>query len=223
MENVKVLFIDDDITLGKEVTLALKESGYKVYYQTSLAAIKSVILDIKPDIIVLDVKIGEKNSIDITPELKIIAPDIPILFVSSHINSDEVVRALNAGGIAYLKKPFEIEELLAYINRHTQMTSTSWEKIPVGNLTLDVKENILTGEDKILHHLTSFECKLLKLLIINKNQIVPREEIEKILWGEGKGNEHSLNNYIAKLRKYLISVKEVDLVTIPKVGYKLIL
>ncbi len=119
MNKIKVLFVDDDITLGNIVMMALNASGYEAYYQTSLTAIRSVIQELKPDIIILDVEIGKKNGIDATPEIKAIAPEIPILFVSSHIDSEKVVKALNAGGIAYLKKPFEIEELLAYIQRHS--------------------------------------------------------------------------------------------------------
>lgn len=221
MQKTKVLFIDDDITLGKIVTLALNESGYETYYQTSLTAIHSVIREIQPDIIILDVEIGEKNGIDITPELKIIAPETPVLFVSSHTDSDNVVKALNAGGTAYLKKPFEIEELVAYINRHANCSSSG--NIPIGRLFFNAKENLLFGEDQLIRKLTLMECKLLKFLVANKNRVVTREDIGLELWGKELGNEQSLNNIITKLRKHLISEKETNLTTIPKVGYKLTL
>jgi len=221
MRKVKVLFVDDDVILGKVVTLALNNSGYEAYYQTSLAAIKSVILEINPDIIILDVEIGTKNGIDITPDLKILVPDIPIIFVSSHIQSDEVAKALYAGGIAYIKKPFEIEELLAYISRHTYLSSQT--DIHFGNCILDIKESAIILGNQTIIHLTSLECKLLKLLIAYKNEVVTREEIEKELWGKENGNEHSLNNYISKLRKTLSIDPLIELKTIPKTGYKLLI
>ena len=117
MEKTKVLFVDDDIALGQVVILALRALGYAAEYCTTLVGIQGVVQEMQPDIMVLDVEIGEKNGIDAVAELKLTAPDTPILFVSSHIAGSEVARALDAGGIAYLRKPFEMEELVAYI-RH---------------------------------------------------------------------------------------------------------
>nr|WP_129730701.1 response regulator transcription factor [Parabacteroides goldsteinii] len=220
MDKIKVLFVDDDVTLGNIVMMALNASGYEAHYQTSLTAIRSVIQELKPDIIILDVEIGKKNGIDATPEIKAIVPDTPILFVSSHVDSSEVVKALNAGGMAYLKKPFEIEELLAYIQRHS--ASFHSKGIQAGCFTLNTEENLLMKKDEVVKKLSLFECKLLKLLALNMNQPVTREQIERELWEDGYSSEQSLNNYIAKLRKYLSEDNQLELVTIPKIGYKLV-
>lgn len=219
MDKVKVLFVDDDVALGNIVTMALEDSGYEVHYQTSLIAIKSVIQELKPDIIVLDVEIGTKNGIDATPELKMIAPEIPVLFVSSHVDSAEVVKALGAGGVAYLKKPFEMEELIAYIKRYTATSHT--KPMQVGMFTLSAEDNFLMKGDEVAKKLSVFESKLLKLLMLNMNNVVTRERIERELWEADYGNEQSLNNYIAKLRKCLLEDESLELITIPKVGYKL--
>ena len=85
---IKVLFVEDDVALGNIVTLALDDSGYEAHYQTSLAGIKSVMKELQPDIIVLDVEIGTKNGIEIIPELKMFAPEIPILIISSHVGAE---------------------------------------------------------------------------------------------------------------------------------------
>lgn len=61
MGKIKVLFIDDDIALGNVVTVALDSLGYETYYQTSLVAIRSVIKELCPDILILDVEIGQKE------------------------------------------------------------------------------------------------------------------------------------------------------------------
>lgn len=117
MSKIKVLFVDDDLALGSIVTLALEDAGYEVHYQTSLAGIRTVTAEMQSDIVVLDVEIGAKNGIDAIPELKQIAPEVPVLVVSSHVESDNVVKALEVGALTYLKKPFEMAELLAYIQR----------------------------------------------------------------------------------------------------------
>ena len=61
------------------------------------------------------------------------------------------------------------------------------------------------------------------VLALNLNRTVTREQIELELWGDyvTESSEQSLNNYIAKLRKYLVEDNRLELATIPKVGYKL--
>ena len=109
-KKLKIFFIDDDIALGHICTRIMQEEGYEVLYQTSLNGAKACIVETHPDMIVLDVEIGNKNGIEAVPELKAIAPNTPILFISSHTNSQLVVQALSAGAVAYLKKPLEIDE-----------------------------------------------------------------------------------------------------------------
>lgn len=221
MDEIKVLFIDDDMSLGSIITLALEDLGYKVHYQTSLAGIKSVVREIDPDIIVLDLEIGKKNATEIIPELKLIMPEVPILIVSSHVESENVMKALEAGAVIYLKKPFDVAELQAYINRFVKPFRVKGLKI--GMFHLKAEENLLMKADEVTRKLSALECKLLRLLALNLNQVVPREQIEQELWGDyvTDSSEQSLNNYIAKLRKYLSKDKQLELRTIPRVGYKL--
>lgn len=221
MDKIKVLFVDDDVALGNIVTLALESSGYEVHYQTSLVGVKTVVKEMQPDIIVLDLEIGAKNGIDAIPELKLVAPETPILFVSSHSDSENVVKALKAGAVNYLKKPFEVVELEAYINRFVKPFRS--KGIKLGMFHLKAEENLLMKDDEVVKKLSALECKLLKLLVLNMNEAVTREEIEEELWGNfvTESSEQSLNNYISKLRKCLAEDDRLELTTIPKVGYKL--
>ena len=69
---VKILFIDDDITFGRICTIILQEKGYEVFYQTTLNGAKACIAEAHPDIIVLDVEIGNQNGIEVAPEITVI-------------------------------------------------------------------------------------------------------------------------------------------------------
>ena len=210
MEKTKVLFIDDDTMLGNIVVAALTEMGYETHYQTSLAAIRSILRELCPDIVVLDVEIGTGDGIQAIAEVKSVLPDVPVLFVSSHTDSSYIKRALEAGGIAYLKKPFEIEELLAYIQRHVSSHSSLPTLVPIGSLTLDTEEYLLREEERIT------------LLARNLDQVVSRETIERGLWPDGNANGYSLNNFVLKLRKDLSEGTSLEIVTIPKKGYRLV-
>lgn len=170
----------------------------------------------------LDVEIGTGDGIQAIAEVKSVLPDVPVLFVSSHTDSSYIKRALEAGGIAYLKKPFEIEELLAYIQRHVSSHSSLPTLVPIGSLTLDTEEYLLREEERIVKKLTPLECKLLTLLARNLDQVVSRETIERGLWPDGNANGYSLNNFVLKLRKDLSEGTSLEIVTIPKKGYRLV-
>lgn len=219
MEQQKVLLIDDDVLLGNIMTIALQEAGYEVAYQASLVAVQSVVREWKPDVIVLDVEVGTRRSIEAVPEITAIAPHTPVLFISSHVEGSDVVQAMDTGGTAYLKKPFETEELVAYVRRY--MPSFHPKGIEIGEFSLHIAESLLMRQGQVVRKLTFLECKLLQMLALHLNQTVSREDIERELWNGKNGNEQSLNNYVARLRRYLSGSGSVEILTIPKTGYQL--
>lgn len=89
---------------------------------------------------------------------------------------------------------------------------------------LKADENLLLKGDEKVRKLSLLESKLLKMLAQNPNRVITREEISQELWGEytTESSEQSLNNYIARIRKHLADDRRIELVTIPRIGYKLI-
>lgn len=218
MDKIKVLFIDDDVALGQLVSVALQEEGFEIHYQSSLLGAKSVVVEFEPNVIVLDVEIGLYDGIDIAPELHRLIPEAPILFISSHTELSEVIRGLATGAVTYLKKPIEIEELIAYIKRYAFPFNPSLVKL--SSLALDLSTRIVYKDSQLVKKLSKLEFMLLKLLYDNKNKLVTREEIEK-LWEGAIMSDHSLYNYIAKLRKLFAGDSGITLVTMQENGYML--
>lgn len=224
MEKIKVLFVDDDIVLGNIATLALSQVGYEVHFQTSLCGIVEVLNELVPNIIVLDVEIGHKNGMSIAPELQQQAPDTPILFISSHTDADYVVQSMKIGAVGYLKKPFDVKELIAYVERFAPLKdNTHKNSISIGEFQLLHDGSVLMKDDVEIKKLTPFEYKLLFLLAKNQGKVVAREKIEAELWGSDTvgSSEYSLNNYIIRLRKLFPKDGGVSITAIPRVGYKL--
>lgn len=174
MDTIKVLLVDDDVMLSSIITTALKDEGYEVHYQSSLTGITTILNEFKPDIMILDVEIGTGDSIDNASELKMAAPGTPILYISSHTESHEVARALKSGAVAYLKKPFSVEELIAYVDRHAHPVSNAIIKI--GSLELDIQTRTIYQASKELKRLSKLEFSLLKLLYSHKGEIVSYEK-----------------------------------------------
>lgn len=224
MKKRKVLFVDDDIVLGNIATLALNQVGYEVHFQTSLCGIVEVLNELSPDIIVLDVEIGNKNGIITAPELIAKAPSTPILFISSHTDIDYVVKSMQLGAVGYLKKPFDVKELIAYVERFTPFENNPQKDfITIGDFQLLQNESVLVQNDVVVKKLTPFECKLLYLLAKRQNKVVTREEIEEELWGNETvgSSEYSLNNYIIRLRKLFSKDGRISITAVPRVGYTL--
>lgn len=196
----RTLLIEDDIVLGNIMTFALQEEGYKVHFQSTLAAIKTVVKEFSPHIAILDVEIGDEDGIAHIAEIKKVIPELPVIIISSHTESAEVKRALLHEAIAYLKKPFEMEELMAYINRHALIGKPA--TISFGNLTLCLQSRVLSKGEESIKRLTPLEHRLLCLLLEHKGEIVTIPQLQEA-WKGNAMNEHTLYNYMGKLRKTL--------------------
>ena len=220
MENkkLKVILVDDDRTVGNLITDGLMYLGYDVHYQTSLVAIKALILEYKPNVIILDVEIGDINGIDASAEIRESFPNIPIIFISSHIESSFVAKALKSGGVIYLKKPVEIEDLAAYINRYA--TKEIKEIVRIGQFTLNLKNTTLENtKTNTTQKLSSKECELLYILYQNIDRITTRDEILEKLWNGDHMQSQILSNKLVNIRKYLSDDTSIQIVTRPREGY----
>lgn len=217
---LKVLFVDDDAILGGMFVTAFKGGKYDVHYQNSLVAIESIIAELNPNIIILDVHIGSENGIDKAKIIRGIYPDIPIVFMSSSSDLGTMERAIIEGGYAFIKKPFRKRELEIYIDRYANVTRNI--DIRFGHFLLDVSSHTLindnSGNTKCL---SATEYALLKILAANLDYIVDRKVILQEIWNNKEGCSQSLNNYISKLRHHLVSDDSVQLETVAGVGYKL--
>lgn len=221
-DRIKILFVDDDVSLGQIVTLAVEAAGYKVHYQTSFLGITEVVKEWNPQLVILDVEVGEKSGFDVASELHRLFPSVPVLFVSSHTDMESVAKGLDMGGVTYLKKPFEIDELLAYIRRYACPLPAE-RGIPFGNFRLVPDSHLLLYKGKPFKKLACLEYNLLELLLVRQGEIVDRDSIILSLWGEGYSSTatQSLNNLISHLRKYFSVDESVRLETHAKVGYSL--
>lgn len=222
MEPLKVLFVDDDTDLGHIINMGLAKLGYKVHFQNSLLAIDEVIAQFSPAIIVLDVEIGDDNGIEKARDITQKFPTIPILFVSSHADISYITEGLEVGGVNYLKKPFDIEELAVYIDRFARKENPT-NIIAIGNYLFNMQTNELCYEQEAIKQLSPMERNALLLFWDNMNRTVSLNTLSLNLWGEKYSveRETSIYNLISKLRKLLSKDNRVSIKTITGEGYQL--
>jgi DNA-binding response OmpR family regulator len=125
---------------------------------------------------------------------------------------------LQQGAVVYLRKPIDVYEMMAYIDRYAH----DWKPsvLHIGLLELSVESRILTYRGKEVKRLTRLEYGILALLYENRGKVVSYTDFSE-LWEDGIMSEASLQNYISRLRKALADDSAVSLDSSGK-GYVLV-
>lgn len=219
----KVLFVEDDILFGSIITKGLEKRGLEVCFRDQLNGLSEIIASFRPNILVLDLEVGTENSLEILPALRSSYPSLPILFESSHTGGPEIEKCLKAGVTHYIKKPYPIEELGAYIDQLLPLLpSRDMDCHVFGRFALNVTNRNLYFNDELDFKLNPKEFETLRIMLENQGKTVTRQKLLEKVWNNDLADE-SLNNYLTNLRRYLRKDPNVEIQTIKGIGYSLVL
>jgi len=161
------------------------------------------------DLLILDVMLPEVDGIAVTESVRINNNEVPILILSAKGSSADRVLGLKKGADDYLTKPFNLEELLLRIQKLIEKNKKLQDKSSVGdtysfdNNTIYFKAQEAVNKQGEKISLSKKETMLLKLLIENKNEVVPREKILQSVWGYNVyPTTRTIDNFILSFRKY---------------------
>ena len=189
--------------------LNLELEGYGVTSAYDGAAALKAIQGEYFDLIILDVMLPEMDGINVTETVRISNNEVPILILSAKNSSADRVLGLKKGADDYLTKPFNLEELLLRVhklidkNKKLQDKSTIGNTYSFGNNIIDFKAQEANTRNGEKIQLSKKETMLLKLLIENKNEVVPREKILQAVWGYNVyPTTRTIDNFILNFRKY---------------------
>ncbi|MEP6595481.1 MAG: response regulator transcription factor [Ginsengibacter sp.] len=204
-----ILLVEDEENLLEALKLNLELEGYEVSGVTDgVEALKSVQNEYF-NLIILDVMLPELDGISVCESIRLQGNEIPILILSVKNSSADRVLGLKKGADDYLTKPFNLEELLLRVNKLIHKSTRISQKEPVtdeykfGKNTVNFKALQSTNKEGITMPLTKKEMMLLKLLIENKNEVVPREKILQAVWGYNVyPTTRTIDNFILNFRKY---------------------
>ena len=221
---IKVIIVDDDIILGTSLKLGLEAMGMTPYYIDSLNGLIEKIKEVQPNILVLDIEIGDENGLDEMEELKANGINLPIIIMSSHVEMTNISKALEENACHFMKKPFEIEEMGFYIQRFAKTDEClTGQILQFGKCQLDCPSHILNISGINKTHLTLKQFQVLFLLAEHFGEAISRQILKDALWPDGNTSDASLDNYISQLRKLLVSDTSIRIETITKTGFKLCL
>lgn len=210
----KILIIEDDEKLRKELEIFLNKNGYEA---TSLENFENPVKDaieINSDLILLDINLPNIDGEYILKEIRKVSNVLIIMITSKDNELDELI-SLNYGADQYVTKPFNLQILLAKIAgllRRSKITDTNQNKIDCQDFILNVSKSMLEkGNTQI--ELTKNELKILYFLVSKRGQIVSREEIINYLWeSESFIDDNTLTVNMKRLRTKLEEVDLQDLI-----------
>lgn len=225
--STKVLYVEDELFLGKIVRESLESRGFDVVMESDGAKVLNVFKIIQPDICVLDVMLPNKDGFTIADEIRNIDEEVPIIFLTAKTQTEDVVKGFSLGGNDYVRKPFSMEELIVRIQHLLRNKSEGAPRIPGGEVAVGKYRFLLNRQvlanGKEEKKLSYRESELLRLLYENRDKIIDRREILNLLWGNDSFfNSRNLDVYITKLRSYLKEDPSLEIITIKGVGYRFV-
>ena len=204
-----ILLVEDEENLHEALKLNLELEGYEITSAFDGAEALKAIQNEFFDLIIMDVMLPELDGISVVENIRLQQNEVPVLILSAKNSSADRILGLKKGADDYLTKPFNLEELLLRVNKLINKSKRISAKQPVADEYTFGKNKInfkaLEGTNKQGKKipLTKKEAMLLKLLIENKNEVVPREKILQAVWGYNVyPTTRTIDNFILNFRKY---------------------
>lgn len=220
-----VLVIDDEVQIRRLLRVSLEKQGYAVHEAGTAADGLQMVLGKKPDIVLLDLGLPDKDGSDLLSDLRGWST-VPVIVLSVRNAEEEIVRLLDRGADDYLIKPFHTGELVARIKvaiRH-RAPKENQELFVSGRLSLDLgAREVKVGGEPV--KLTPTEYGILRMLVQHAGRVVTHGQILRELWGPNVDlDTNYLRVYITGLRKKIEENPHMPriLITEPGVGYRLI-
>ncbi|MCI9889253.1 response regulator transcription factor [Micrococcales bacterium 31B] len=225
-EVVRVLVVDDEVSLARTLGITLKTRGYEVELAHDGRTALALAHRQPHDLVILDMGLPDMDGADVIAGLRDFCRT-PIIVLSARHAGEEKVNALDAGADDYVTKPFDMDELLARMRVAMRRAVPAAEDSPtISTAAFDVdlftKRVLRHGEEV---RLTPTEWHLLELLARNPGQLISGETLLREVWGAAYVKETQyLRVYFAQLRRKLEDTPQAPrhLVTEPGRGYRLV-
>ena len=222
----RILLVEDEADLTLIVADTLRTQGYEVI--TAVDGIDGL-CKFKAhgaDIIIADVMMPRMDGFSMAREIRRLSPTVPLLFLTAKSTIEDVEEGFEIGANDYIKKPFELRELLVRIKallRRYGSNRNEDVKFVIGRYVFNVTTQTLSLADKEWG-LSHFEAKILEHLAANIGKTVDASELMIAVWQrDDLSNRNSLHGYIHKLRRALRHDPSISIINQRGFGYMLTL
>jgi len=217
---MRVLVVEDDENLNRQIKDALTEAGYAV--DVAFDGEEGHFLgDTEPyDAVVLDIGLPQMDGLSVLEEWRRAGKAMPVLLLTARDRWSDKVQGIDAGADDYVAKPFHMEEVLARIRALVRRAAGhASNEITAGSVRLDVKAGKVTVDGQAIK-LTSHELRLLAYLMHHKGKVVSRTELTEHLYDQDFDRDsNTIEVFVGRLRKKL---PDECIQTVRGLGYQIL-
>jgi len=226
--NKKILLVEDDPNFGKILKDYLTINNYDISLAVNGIEGFEKFNKSEFDLCILDIMMPFKDGLTLAKEIREVNEAIPLIFLTAKNLKDDVLKGYKIGADDYLTKPFDSEILLAKIksilNRKPSVKNEQEDifDFDFGEFSFNSKLRILTHKEGDSFKLSPKENQLLKMLVLNFDDLLPRDIALNKIWRDANYfTSRSMDVYIAKLRKYLEKDSSLKIINVHGEGFRL--
>ncbi len=218
----KILLVEDDMQLAKNLSLFLSSEGYSVVHapgqKTAIEAFEKNAFDC----VLLDLTLGDGSGFTVCTAIRAVS-DVPVIFLTASADEACTVAGLELGADDYINKPFRPRELLARMKNAMRRHNNSPAAMTCGSISIDTSRGTVTKNDTEIF-LSAMEYRLLLTFLTNKGKLLTRDRLAEELWSVSGEfiSDNTLNVYMKRLREKIEDDPQHPsiIVTIRGMGYK---
>ena len=200
-DSPRILVVDDDPRALRFVRDALSEAGYAPLVTGTPRDVPRIIRTERPRLVLLDLVLPDVDGIELMGQVPELA-DLPVIFISAYRRDETVAKALEAGAVDYIAKPFSPTELVARVRAALRRREAP-EPFAVGDLAIDYERRRVTV-DGVPVELTATEYELLRILSLDAGRVVTFETLLRRVWPKRENADANLvRNFVRNLRRKL--------------------
>lgn len=222
----KILFVEDEADLRLIVSDTLRAQGYEVVTAGNGIDGLDRYMESPYDIVIADVMMPKMDGFMMAKEIRKLSPTVPLLFLTAKNTIDDVEKGFDVGADDYLKKPFELRELIVRIKvllRRYGNCRSEDIKYSIGHYVFNVTTQTLICADQE-QELSYFEARILECLAASIGKTVDSSDLMMAVWQrDDPSNRNSLHGYIHKLRRALRHDPQISIINQRGFGYMLTL
>lgn len=221
MAEQTILIVEDDATIARFVELELEHAGYGVLRAGEGPTAIELMEKNDVDLVLLDLMLPGIDGIDVARHIRKKGSHVPILMLTARAETQDVVSGFDAGADDYLRKPFEIPELMSRIRALLKRTSSPATASPLeaSGIRIDLERRLATLDGNALD-LTAKEFDLLAYLVANAGRVISRDEILGAVWGAQHATDSNvIEVFVCHIRNKIGDRENRVIQTIRGVGY----
>jgi DNA-binding response OmpR family regulator len=217
-----VVIADDDPGIRSVVSQLLQLNGFFAMTCGDGKSAVDLVVKLRPALAILDVRMPGMDGFTACQAIRR-ASDTPIIMLTVLDDEAEAAKALDSGADDYIRKPFGAHELVSRVKAVVRRTSNRYigGVLKVGSLQLDQRQRIVLLDGTEVH-VSSTEFDLLAYLMHNANRVVTHVQLLDHVWGyDYTESRQAIRLVVHRLRRRLEGARDVELETMPGVGYRL--